>query len=61
MRVRKMRFKLYGHSGIGSGARVLQGGKTFENRAKYIEQSKNTINGVVPQIKFASMRVQQNG
>lgn len=49
-----MKFKLYGHSGIKSGARTVQGGKAFENREIYIEQSKNTKNGVVPRVEIAS-------
>lgn len=54
MRVRKVKLKLFGHSGIKSGARIVQGGKAFENRELYIEQSKNTKNGIVPQIETKS-------
>lgn len=49
-----MKLKLFGHSGIKSGARIVQGGKAFENRELYIEQSKNTKNGSVPLIEIKS-------
>lgn len=50
MKLKKTRIKLYGHSGIGSGARCVQGGTFFDNRMRYVMQSKRTTNGVAAEL-----------
>lgn len=57
--MKRMRFKLYGMTGFKSGARPVLGGRTFENREIYIDQSKRTTRGVVPQIEIDSRIVKQ--
>lgn len=45
MRVRKVKIKLFGHSGIKTGARLVQGATFFDNRLRYILQSQRTTKG----------------